>query len=366
MATIESIKLYNQEGGSSKEYNVTLEDTPAGHVVNFSYGPIGNIRGTGTKTKTPLSLDDAKKIYNKIVNAQIADGYKPVDSSGVVTVVTATFDPKVTTGLYPMLLTPITTDEAEQYLKHDDWMLQEKFDGVRMMVKATPNQVTASNRKGQQIGVPSDMEQDLLHLAQTCGGMVVDGERIGGVFYVFDLLEHGGVFDLRNSTAETRYHTLHSLFKGLKQKLPTLSLSHTAWEEKQKRDMYQSLLHKEGVIFKHKAGPYVPGKSHTHQFKCKFWSSATCEVLRVNAKSSVALGVLDGTKKVFVGNATLSIGHDNPQAGDLVEIKYLYFVNNLVQPIYLNKRDDIAEADQLSTLKQKSNNDEDYGRLHPL
>mgnify|MGYP002138105702 CR=1 FL=1 len=63
--------------------------------------------------------------------------------------------------------------------------MQEKYDGKRILIRITNNQVVASNRKGLSVGIPSELEQELSKL-EDC---VLDGELIGSNYYVFDLLE---------------------------------------------------------------------------------------------------------------------------------------------------------------------------------
>ncbi|MGK4455629.1 hypothetical protein, partial [Klebsiella pneumoniae] len=67
-------------------------------------------------------------------------------------------------GLVPMLLNPITEDELEVYLLDDKWFVQEKLDGKRIMIRIEGGKVTASNRKGLVVGIPTEVENDLSNL----------------------------------------------------------------------------------------------------------------------------------------------------------------------------------------------------------
>jgi bifunctional non-homologous end joining protein LigD len=64
---------------------------------------------------------------------------------------------------------------------------------------------------------------------------------------------------------------------------------------------------------------------------------------------------------VEVGKVTILPNFPVPKVGTLVEVKYLYrhVHGALYQPIYLGERDDIDQADQVSTLKIKEGVDLD-------
>ncbi|MCK6473792.1 MAG: hypothetical protein L6R28_18880, partial [Planctomycetes bacterium] len=64
-------------------------------------------------------------------------------------------------------------------------------------------------------------------------------------------------------------------------------------------------------------------------------------------KRSVGLEVLDGKKRVHVGNVTIPGKQPIPKAGQIVETKYLYAYpgGSLYQPVYLGVRKDILASD---------------------
>ena len=76
---MKSISLVFQEGNSNKEYHIQLEKSGDGHVVNFQYGRICNALQSGTKTPTPVSLEEAEKIFNKLEKEKRAKGYSDSD-----------------------------------------------------------------------------------------------------------------------------------------------------------------------------------------------------------------------------------------------------------------------------------------------
>ena len=64
---MDQITLYFKDGKSDKVYRAEIEPKDGGFVVNFAYGRRGGNMTTGTKTKSPVALDEAKVIYNKLV-----------------------------------------------------------------------------------------------------------------------------------------------------------------------------------------------------------------------------------------------------------------------------------------------------------
>lgn len=303
------------------------------------------------------------------------------------------------TELKPQLLNPITVEEMEKFITNDAWLVQEKLDGKRIMVEVNFGQVTASNRRSWKVGIPQDVAEELAKF-DDC---ILDGELVGGVYYVFDCLSHNGE-DLRNDSYFNRFNTLVEKVIGDRM-LYQVDIVPTAYNTDDKRKLVQSLEHKEGVVFKELSAPHTVGRPNSggSQFKCKFWSSATCVVTKVNNEATkeeldadlynallevtnvdgnvqvgTAREVINRTKRaaknkrsvavsvdspdgfVPVGNVTVPPNYEMPKEGDLVEVKYLYFNPGgaLYQPQYLGVRDDV-EVDVLSSLKPKSDDTDD-------
>ncbi|MCP4149227.1 MAG: WGR domain-containing protein [bacterium] len=76
MKTIRQIALAYQQGKSDKVYEVDLCQVGDGqYVVNFRYGRRGSRLKDGTKTVLPVPLDEAEKIYTKLVDSKKDKGY---------------------------------------------------------------------------------------------------------------------------------------------------------------------------------------------------------------------------------------------------------------------------------------------------
>jgi predicted DNA-binding WGR domain protein len=70
------VDLFFQEGTSDKEYHIQLNPEGSGYVVNFQFGRRGGPLNEGTKTPKPVSLDEADKIYEKLLKEKTKKGYK--------------------------------------------------------------------------------------------------------------------------------------------------------------------------------------------------------------------------------------------------------------------------------------------------
>ena len=77
---MESITLYYRDGRSDKVYQASIEPKQSGFVVNFAYGRRGSTMNTGTKTQSPVSFEEAKKIHSKLIQEKLAKGYTQGES----------------------------------------------------------------------------------------------------------------------------------------------------------------------------------------------------------------------------------------------------------------------------------------------
>jgi bifunctional non-homologous end joining protein LigD len=349
-----SIELGYREGSSDKVYRACVEPDGTGFMVNFAYGRRGSSLAAGTKTQVPVTLDEALAIYEKLVKSKLAKGYKPTGTASAGVGMNVTEERK-DTGLRAMLLNPITEEDAERYVKDPDWCAQEKYDGKRILVRKTADEIVAANRHGLATGFPTALAGVL---ARVEGDFVIDGEQVGDRFYAFDLLENVED-DWRQAPYRERLHTLVYHFGRLG---GGVIVAETAFDE-EKRALLERLriAGKEGIVFKQVRAGWQPGRpgSGGNALKMKFWASCSCVVARVNGKRSVELA-LGG---VNMGNVTIPPNQVIPVAGQVVEVRYLY-VNgvggSLYQPVYLGVRDDVPAVEctvERQRLKYKAGED---------
>ncbi len=353
MATqpLPSASLFYREGGSDKVYQAWLEASGTGYVVNFAYGRRGSAHSTGTKTTSPVPYEAALKIYDKLVADKKSKGYTP-DTSGQAFAMTEKAG--LVSGRLPQLLNPIDEDAVEAYMASDDWLLEEKHDGRRLMVAVTNGVVEGSNRKGLIVSLPKEVEIALAHLPDC----VLDGELVGTKFWVFDVLLWQG---------EAVTHLPLSERAVIRQGMAFGNTDHAEGvtvcaTDAEKRAAYHMLKAsgKEGVVFKRACAPYKVGRPSAggDQVKFKFYATCSAVVTKINAQRSVAVA-LEG---VVMGNVTIPINFPVPAVSEVVEVRYLYCLKggSLYQPTYLGVRDDVDAADcLLSQIKYKTVSDED-------
>ena len=338
---VSQVSLYFQQGSSDKEYHAQLENDNNGYVVNFQYGRRGNALKSGTKTAIPVSLQDAEKIYNKLVQSKIAKGYIPSSSNPVKYVGNANAPKKVVK--LPQLLNMVFS--AMEFINDDSYLAQEKKDGERRMVISSGS-VTGLNKKGLEVPLPLSIVDAI---NEDC---ILDGEIIKDNLYVFDILSLNGK-DLESLPCIERVEILNRLSFGA-----GIIIVPTAFTRKEKIALFRELdvKNKEGIVFKKKDAPYIQGRpsSGGTQVKFKFYKTATFIVSdMITGKRSVGLELVDNEDgRVFMGKVTIPPNKEIPNVGDFVEVRYLYAYRGgaIFQPTYLEKREDSDLTD--ATLSQ--------------
>lgn len=361
----ESTVLYFREGTSDKEYHAILAAMGAGWVVKYAHGRRGGTLNTGTKTGSPVEYAEAKKIYDRLVSEKTKKGYTPSES-GVA--YTGTVSELRDTGFRPQLLNDIEESEAERYITDDRYLAQEKHDGRRRGLVKKDEKADGANKKGLSVGIPEALEKEVLGLQ---GDNTIDGEDLGEIVQVFDMLKVGGA-DIRAEGYQDRYKRLKTLITSGKCRL--MRVVETAWTTEEKRALFERLKKEgaEGIVFKLKDAPYTPGcpASGGPQLKCKFYASTAFIVSKANkGKRSVAIVMISSGAEVPVGNVTIPSNKDIPAENAIVEVKYLYAYRKdtgggtLYQPVYIGPRDDVdreeCDVKKLKFKKQGVSDDDD-------
>lgn len=355
MPAVKQASLTFTQGASDKEYHCQIVERDGGYVVEFQYGRRGSTLTSGSKTPEPVSLDKATGIFEKLVKEKTGKGYTPGES-GVAyqgTDKEASF-----TGVLPQLLNPIDKIDAAAYLFSPFYLLQEKHDGERVMVKKSGEAITGINKKGIERPLPLPLVEAA---AAIDGDFLIDGELLGGYYVAFDLLELGGN-DLRQHGYRHRFHTLFAHFSGAGFIRVCESFEGVEHKDNALRIMEEG--GREGVVFKRTDAPYSVGRPNSggDQLKLKFYATATVQVIASKAdKRSVRIqGFDDQGQPVEIGSVTIPPNADIPQAGEFIEVRYLYAYpgGSLYQPSFLGKRSDQNASDcRISTLKYKPESD---------
>ena len=345
-AAARAVTLYYRDGGSDKVYTAAVEPRGPGYVVTFAYGRRGGTLTAGTKTPSPLGLDEALQVYDRLVRQKTAKGYTPGEGG---TPYAGTGRAGRVTCVLPQLLNPVEEADVNQLMADDDWWAQPKFDGRRTLILKEGRDVTGINRTGLTVPLPAPVAAAvLLVAADRC---LLDGELVGDVYHCFDLLNRDDG-DLRDAPYAERYAAALDLVDVVPS--DALRYAETAVTAARKRQLVERLRRAgaEGVVFKHRLAPYTHGRPAVGgpQRKLKFTATASCRVAAVNAgRRSVAVELLgegDG-RWVGVGSVTVPPNHAVPARGDVVEVRYLYAYRggSLYQPVYLGRRDDVPPGD---------------------
>lgn len=349
--------LYYREGSSDKVYHASVEPSGAMFVVNFAYGRRGATLATGTKTQQPVDDCTAKHIFNKLVSEKLAKGYKHM--AGEVPDPYAQPEPgaaKAASGYLPQLLNPVDESVVQNLLCSEQYCMQEKFDGRRMMLEKVGNTVRAINKKGQCTGAPANIIRQAESIPHD---FVMDGEAVGDVFHAFDVL----VCDGRDVGACAYQHRRAELMNLLaSEQCPDLRMVETAIGYAAKSGMIDELRWRkaEGVVFKKLGAKYSAGRPNSggDQFKFKFCATASFIVSKVNTQRSVDLQLFNGDELVDAGSVTIPPNKEVPMFGAIVEVRYLYAYKesgSIYQPVYLGERDDVEPTEcKVEQLKWKA------------
>jgi bifunctional non-homologous end joining protein LigD len=354
-----AISLYFREGSSDKVYHAQI--VPNGddlYAVSFQYGRRGCTLQNGSKTAVPVTLAEARKIFDKLVAEKKAKGYNEGErgvpySSGELA--NRRFE------YTPQLLNFIDEPAMLECLGRPDWFMQEKMDGVRQIVECRAGNVTAGNRNGLTVAVSAAIVEAVFTLGHDC---VLDGEATGDVYWPFDLLS----FDGYDITQRSATHRLRLLTATLSAK-PSNALGRvrSAFTDEAKRALLETIKTErgEGIVLKNANARYAPGRpaSGGDALKHKFTGSATCSVVSHNrGKRSVLIAVHNDNDDasalrplIEIGNVAISQNRDIPPPGSFVEVEYLYAFPGgaLFQPVYKGPRADKTCPDSYTSLKFK-------------
>lgn len=348
-AVLDRADLFYQEGTSDKVYHATLEKIGSGYVVNYAYGRRGSALKTGTKTFSPLPESKAREVFEKLVASKTIKGYQYISGTPGSPSKIPTVQAQVKKPVHQCnLLNAIDELDCLSYIRSDTWVLQPKLDGVRFMLSKS-NFIEAFNRKGIPVSCPNEISDSVqsadMYYEGGIGEFLIDGELVGDVYHVFDILEKNGE-SLRHLMLSERIVHLNDLMDALE--CDNIVRVPTHFTEQQKKKAFEELRknNAEGVVLKNINSAYSPGRpaSGGKYLKYKFVETGSFIVNAVNNKRSVELRLDSG---VVVGNVTIPVNFDVPKKGSVVEVRYLYAYKggSLYQPVYLGERSDIDESE---------------------
>lgn len=344
-----STYLYCTGGGSDKEYHAHLRRQGGMWVVDYANGKRGHVGQSKPKTPSAVSFVAAKDVYDALVKAKKKDGYTE-SATGVR--FTNTDNERAASGHIQQQCVAVEREDAQTMLSDPAWGAQQKANGERRTVVVLGDQVKGINKLGLYVNIP----ETWLTQFRDFGDCKMDGEQVGAKFFAFDLLAVDGC-DISQMPFDNRIEQLSNLLAGNQKSAPSIEILGLARSEQAKRNLMARLEAErhEGLVFKRLDAPYIGGRDDNTR-KFKFFESSTFQVLAINQKRSVQIGLLDElAAMVNMGNVNIPSGVEIPSIGDLVEVRYLYYNPGgaLEHSSYLGVRNDVLPQEAvLSQIKR--------------
>lgn len=250
----------------------------------------------------------------------------------------------------PMLLGELPLDELNRKVVDDEYWMEQKIDGQRLLLDIGSDRVRAFGRNGQATEVP--------HLGPhgvgpftSIGSFIFDGEFLNGTFWVFDLLRvgdlEGGIALAHDEPFWLRRQALEMLFDQIADLPPSMKLVpiHRSADRKREHAVAIQRLGGEGVVLKHRSHLYQPGKRGRLAMKVKFVKDldAVVSSVGIDGKENIEVSLFNGRSMIPVAKCS-TIGKQVPAIGSVVEVRYLYALHphmpRLYQPRMIRSRVD--------------------------
>ena len=244
----------------------------------------------------------------------------------------------------PMLTTAGEVTSLEEFIFDDKWLMEQKLDGHRVILHSL-NQgkpPTAITRGGTPY--TKSLPFPVARARFPKGEWILDGELVGGTYWVFDILAAAGQDLLKETQAVRRLWLEHGL-ATFKHPFKIVPQADTHWHKTRlaERSLDENF---EGLVLKRIDAKYQYNVRSHLWVKIKYTHTADVVVmdLRDDGKQSVKLGVFAGGELHEVGRASL-LGKEKTHRitkGDVLEVRYLNVGNGqrLVQPTILRVRND--------------------------
>lgn len=241
-----------------------------------------------------------------------------------------------------------TTDDPSALIANDDWAMQQKFDGDRLLVEFTDaNMVRGFSRRGNIVSLPKTfIPAPSEHRSVT----LIDGELMDdGTYNVFDIPKFQGM-NVGGLTFAQRQGILSRVVEAFK--FSNICLVHTANTTAEKASMLTAIqnTNQEGVVFKHKESVYRFNNRSYQWQKYKLYKSCSVIITELNREGkpeAVTIGLNDGHELSGCKIPDRYQKSLNIQVGDIIEVKYLSLSEDfrLIQPTFLKKRTDLSTND---------------------
>lgn len=233
-------------------------------------------------------------------------------------------------------------DTVRQLLTNDQWVVQEKYDGIRRVIWKTDDEITVRNRRGQLTSLHPRIVRALQ--GALINGSVIDCEKLhNGEIVIFDVLCYGGL-DLR----DLPYNQRRLAFKPLSS-LATVRPAETAITTETKIALVEKMLteRREGIVLKNDLAPHRVGKTGD-VLRFKFTHRLDAVIQRALEARPRGFSMYLHNPKTdspqYIGRVAGARWFDMVEPGSthIAEIEYLYASADyhLINPRIIRFRDD--------------------------
>lgn len=343
---MQNVVLYYSDlatgGSSDKEYRTQIVKQGNLYSVLFQYGRRGGTLQSGSKTSEPVSLEEAEKIFNRLVAEKTSKGYVETGEKSSAPAV-LTESSKVSRTRFPRKnLTEVNQDDAEFYVMSPQYVMQRKYDGeFRQAEKLPDGSVISYSKLGEAKPFPKEVAEQLAQLPLNL--FFTEGELVGNVYAPWDIFEADG--DISTLIYAERSLILEKAIS--KAQLPNIASIKTWRTLRAKQAALAELKSKraEGAVFKKLSTTYRDG-GHV---KFKFLKSCSAKVVDMGVKNhnNAVLALLADGKWREVGRVSMNGKDSRIKIGSIVEITFLYVGagGRLYQPRIKEMRTDIKESE---------------------
>lgn len=323
--------------------------------------PAGSGDGTvGHSEPAPVALEDLETVARQDVTDDLIErldsigrrSYTPPDPAAAP--------------LRPMLAEATDDQGFLDIVDDDEWVVQFKYDGDRVLIVVDDGSITVLNRQGtaKTRGISSALLAPFTALHR--GRWVFDGEIVDRTLVLFDLVTAESAddsarwigpedpFSRRYGALAVIVNALVDLDSVLDEQAPALTLA-TNFADPTQRLRAHTVARREqreGLILRDRRSPYHQGRRSPALRKYKFVNEADVIVTALaDDRESAQLSVDDGHgNPVIVGSAS-TIGKGEVLLGDVWTVRFLYVMDpahpRMVQPRLVRRRTDKLAAECL-------------------
>lgn len=258
----------------------------------------------------------------------------------------------------PMLASVQPASVVESAMTDHGFVGQLKYDGDRVVVEVRDGQVTLLNRAGEAKVSNVGTAHSTPFTALGKGRWVFDGEVVGRTLVLFDMvLATDGTITFADEDMGFmgRYQALTVITSVLDLDPEAVVVAPVADDldtEGAKADLLATAVEgkREGIVLRHREGPYEPGRRSTYLIKHKLIKDADVVVTALHpSKQSATLAVHDEDGNLVEVGAASTIGKGDVAVGDVWVVTFLYVIDpahpRMFQPRLVTRRTDKAASE---------------------